>query len=649
MIDAPPQPRPTRRRRVVPILIVLAAVIVAGQPFLTAVIQPSEPTVLPDPPTPTTIFSTDLRSDWRTVELPGTDESVVAVTTGSIFVGTATGTWWVSADNGATWSLASHQDPAFRGGTVRAATAYRSGLIAVGYSFTAQHPSFPTIWRSTDAREWTASTVAPEAGYLVDVAADGGELLAIGNVDRSGAVVWKFDGAGWTPGDFVEGNFPLELQAVVRAGTGWYVAGTTQGGNAGVWHSVDGGSWALEEGLEQRGAIVSLAVDGNGSLVALSQPTALWQRSGDGSWSQRQLPELVIPPSGVQYTPQGWVVYGEAGITDADNSDQAFVTTNLRDWDTFFWQGRVEHLSSDLVAVGSVGGQPAVWNWPNDTAVSVRVSPGDEAWRLTGLPDMAREARYLPTGGAAIAIFDDELFLSAPGVGFNATGIRQDMIGAVDVAGERYLYDSTRTYRLPAGGGVRPSPAEATFAIQAIRYLDGSFVAIGANDESEVVATSQEGVRWETSSVNVPEGPVYTTAGAFVVYTEEGIRYSVDGSSWKTKAVPAGGSPWQLTPERMALAYSDQILISDNGSDWMVLTNPIGQVPAALWSGGGRLLLAADGQIWIDDSAGGWDPIPFGRSDRTWYTLVTPIPDAKRIMVAATDHGRPVVLEWVPS
>ena len=643
MIEAPPKfPRARHARRYAPLALTAILLIIAGGLFRP---EPKHPGLSSSSPTP--VFNSDLRRAWRTVELPGTDEAVAAVRTDALYVATATGTWWRLAKGAGLWKLVSHEDPAFQMAQITSATALGDDIVAAGYSFTNEHPSFPAIWRSNDATRWTSENLSPADGHVTEVASDQTDLVAVGLLVEGGATTWKSAGdAAWENGVFEDGAAPRDLLDVVKGPEAWYSAGTTAAGTPGVWRSVDGVHWELD-GFDTAGSMISLDVDDRGTLVALSQPTALWQRLATNSWVRHDVPDATVPFSGIEHTSQGWVVYGESGITDDNRGDQAMVSRDLGEWDSFLWPGRVEHLTEDLVALGSVGAQPAVWTWPAERIRTQRVHPESAEWSKTGLPDVARQARFLATGAEAAAIFGDELFIAATGGSFRPTGIHQDVSGGLVVAGETYLYDSSRIYRM--SGGIRPSPAAAPFAISAVRHIGGEFVAVGTAPEAGVVGHSTDGVGWHVQDVTRPGGQVSTSREAFIVVGPDSVHYSTEGRTWNTAEIPGGGSPWQLTPDVFALVYPHWIMVTENGSEWRRVNNPVGRLPAAFWSGGGRWLLAAEGRLWSGGPDQVWKPVSFGRSFQSWYPLVGGIPDRDQVLLAANDHGRPVILEWLAS
>jgi hypothetical protein len=172
------------------------------------------------------------------------------------------------------------------------------GLVAVGDDETGFPATvFPVVWTSPDGYTWTRvphdPSVFTEEAAMVDVAAGGPGLVAVGADGRGSAAVWTSpDGFTWTrvPHDEEVFGGPYDdMSSVAAVGDGFIAVGSWPW--ISVWTSSDGFSWTRisagpgngpddtrDDPVFGEGSMHKVITDGPGVVVLGSVPErpAMW-------------------------------------------------------------------------------------------------------------------------------------------------------------------------------------------------------------------------------------------------------------------------------------------------------------------------------------------------------------------------------------
>jgi hypothetical protein len=314
---------------------------------------------------------------------------------------------------------------------MRGVAAVGGTLVAVGGGTDAAAP--PAAWHSTDeGRTWSASPPAAGAGgsgtVLTGVApAPGGGALAVGTATptdggSSRAAVWRVPGdarAGWAPVEVAGLDATAALHDVVAVGGGLVAVGrdttadpdtraagagegegegegdpgdsAVEGGDGGIWRSVDGVSW-------RRVATTGLGGPGRQELLRLVRlPGGDYLAIGRARQGALTAPALWRSPDLVTWTPTGGAPAAPDGTPTVDGlavapdgivaaagtrpglpgtptgTDAALWWAAADDPGTWHRFGTADAPTGDqrlhgvvatgghLVAVGADGGDPAAW------------------------------------------------------------------------------------------------------------------------------------------------------------------------------------------------------------------------------------------------------------------------------------------------
>ena len=287
---------------------------------------------------------------------------------------------------------------------MEAVVASGEGWAAVGSTSPDGVDAEGAVWRSSDGFAWATvpgeGLGGPGDQRLLDVAAGPGGLVAVGHDGESAAVWTSVGGEAWERVAHEEAVFggagDQRLEAVASVpgeGGGWVAVGSDGGageGDAAVWTSADGRSWARvdgDEGLGGPGFQSALdVVAGPGGLTAAgaSDGSAVAWTSADGrSWAREPLLGGVAA-SGVALQPDGGVV--AVGTAAADGIDAvAWRRPAGSGWRSEERDRLAGPLDQEMTAV-AVGG---------DLAVAVgrtNLGGGDDAaaWSSTGGGPWAR-------------------------------------------------------------------------------------------------------------------------------------------------------------------------------------------------------------------------------------------------------------------
>lgn len=183
--------------------------------------------------------------------ITGDLRGVIAGGPGLVAFGESAGTSavWTSPD-GYTWTQVPHDEEVFGRSSTHSMIVGGPGLVAVGVDETGWPSTvFPVVWASPDGYTWTRvphdPSVFTEETSMVDVAAGGSGLVAVGADGRLSAAVWTSpDGFTWArvPHDEEVFGGPYEdMSSVAAFGDGFIAVGSWPWIN--VWTSPDGFSW----------------------------------------------------------------------------------------------------------------------------------------------------------------------------------------------------------------------------------------------------------------------------------------------------------------------------------------------------------------------------------------------------------------------
>lgn len=297
---------------------------------------------------------------------------------------------WTSTD-GIAWSRVPHDEAVFGGEGDQGMDSVivgGPGLLAFGTDEGRVRRG--ALWASVDGLNWTRlpQDVVPDR----DVVAGGPGFVSVGEAAWRAVVMTSADGLNWTRVPHDEAVFGLILgdgnamTGVTMGGPGFVAVGSdglnsdnpTGRARAVVWTSVDGLSWSRVPhdeavfGGEGDQGMFDVTVGGPG-LVAVGedeQGAPVWTSTDGIKWIRIPPNEAVFPRSTgifrVFAGGPGLVAFGEAqwGVPAVWTSVDGTSWRRAPDDEAVFKNASVDDLiavGSRLVAVGSDGGDAAVW------------------------------------------------------------------------------------------------------------------------------------------------------------------------------------------------------------------------------------------------------------------------------------------------
>jgi hypothetical protein len=138
-----------------------------------------------------------------------------------------------------TWRVLAGAQPS--GAAMSGVAAGSHGFVAVGTGPTVQ----PAVWISADATNWeqVSAATAPTKGELDDVAAGGGQYVAVGR-DGTDAAAWvAADGIGWQRVSSGASLADAWMTRVIWTGKTFLAVGKTGAGDGAAWVSTNGSTW----------------------------------------------------------------------------------------------------------------------------------------------------------------------------------------------------------------------------------------------------------------------------------------------------------------------------------------------------------------------------------------------------------------------
>ena len=185
---------------------------------------------------------------------------------------------WRSAD-GATWERVPDDAAAFADAEVRSIASFDGGLVAVGVVGNVQHPTGAVAWVSKDGGTWTRIDDPSFVGGVAvsAIAVPFGGLVAVGStLDRGEAIVWRSaDGRSWARAEggtgFRDPGFVWMTDVVAVDDTVIAIGDyqPNQRGTAVSWTSRDGESWtrAAPAPVQEQAEFSAIARGGPGAIA----------------------------------------------------------------------------------------------------------------------------------------------------------------------------------------------------------------------------------------------------------------------------------------------------------------------------------------------------------------------------------------------
>jgi hypothetical protein len=652
--------------------------------------------------------STDAGHNWQLAPVfaadggqPPTAEVPTIITAGPAgWLALGPGASWTSR-TGRSWQLSAAPGiPLDPGDHVLAVTATAHGFLAAGYA--APHGvATPVLWTSPDGRNWQRASgsqlrlPAPGVvGAVISAAAHGDNTVIAAKVTtmvRTGngnkkriqrntvTGLWRSQDGGAT---WAQVAVPVSHGAVnavsglAPAGAGFVVLrpGSSASGPEGViYFSQTGSTWSYAGRItaskksrlrlltvcgSDQGAVIAATVAGGNLLAYASVGGQSWQQPVVlGNTSAMSLSSLTVLPGGSVVA---------AGAAAGPAGSQGFLAVagasrNVVDLARIpgaaFTQRAVSAIAATPgldVAVGSAGGEPAVWVAPPGHPWSRAAGAAPAVFGRPGLVALtsitAGSSGWLAVGGQVggvphpVAVFspdgrtwqaaDDAKAFAQPGAitsGVASHGSRYVIVGGRNIGGRasaaawwssglgkwnRATY--ARKGALDGKGGML-----RMFAVTAGSF---GFVAIGQHGGAPAAWTSADGRAWRLIDLPAASGggiaslSYVTASGNTVVAAGTAVRstgsvplvaVSTDGGlTWREITVPVPGNSARLTgltatgsgfvavgttgaPGRRDVV----VLTSADGTAWKPfvpsgtgLSGPGAQEITALTSAGGRLL-----------------------------------------------------------
>ena len=188
---------------------------------------------------------------------------------------------------------------------LEAIAARPDGFVAVGSVRSPEGDVDGAVWRSVDGRDWSLGDsdgfAGPGVQQLLDVATTTDASVVVGTDGASAAIWTSPDGSMWTRVAHDEavfggpGDQRVEAVTTLSDDRGWLAVGSDGQGDAAVWVSSDGSTWAriAVEGLGGPADQVLLdVVAGQRGLVAVGSDggsAAAWTSPDGTAWARTDL------------------------------------------------------------------------------------------------------------------------------------------------------------------------------------------------------------------------------------------------------------------------------------------------------------------------------------------------------------------------
>ncbi|MFD0691188.1 hypothetical protein [Actinomadura fibrosa] len=504
---------------------------------------------------------------------------------------------WTSPD-GRNWTRRPRDEAAFDGGDrVAAVTATATGFAAAGTA----RDGRSLLWTSANGAAWRR-TAAFVPARPVRLAASGEVLVAL---DERGDV-WRSSGGGgaWARAQVPQSDGSKGPVVALASGPGGFFAAREgrPGGSLGavVTWSADGAAWSRAGVIGGRDYARLAALGGSeaglAALVPLTDGRLGVQRSADGvGWQEVErldggggrTAEAAAPlPDGVLVAGRqdtgGYLAAPGARRGDVDLLAVPGAVAPDRT------VTRLVSGGGTVLALGSVGGEAAVWRTRDGASWTRATGTGEEpgaqrlaggaygprGWVLAGR-GARRDRPLLLTSGDGAAWTPAALPADRPGELSGAAHGRAGYVVVGSDSGGVLAWHSDDLARWTAGtGDLQGGKAHD------VATVTRGYVAVGASANGAPAAwTSADGAVW--TAVRLPAGPAPTRVvarGDTAVATGPGGTAAVSsdgGRTWRAEPLKAAGLTAALaTPRGFVLAgtppgTSDVALwTSSSGGDW---------------------------------------------------------------------------------
>lgn len=278
---------------------------VASQPTVASTTVPASPTTAPVSGTTTLSTSTTLAfvqspMTWSRVEIDGAGTGVAAVVAGGpgyVAAGYADGNaaFWTSPD-GVTWNRITDDEAVFGGDgryEVNDLVKTGTGFVAIG----GNSKRDLVAWTSSDGLAWNRIPIEVDLGdagkvTISSMTAGTSGLVAVGwttSVDHPELIEGLFairstDGSAWQRADTTD-LLPGGMKDVTAGGPGYVAVGIDASGkgSGGVWTSPDGLAWTLVDQANASAPSVSVVV--GLESVATAEDGRLYAFAGGSAWT----------------------------------------------------------------------------------------------------------------------------------------------------------------------------------------------------------------------------------------------------------------------------------------------------------------------------------------------------------------------------
>ncbi len=259
----------------------------------------------------------------------------------------------------------------------------------------------------------TAAPSGPQASYCApchpstntqmrDVAAAGGQFIAIGSATPAAAIVWVSpDGRSWTrqPASGIAAG--ATLQAVTDGGDGSLVIVGSDGDAPAAWRSTDRRQWTRARLPKAVGAMTAVVAAQSGFVAAgylgrqfEAQRAAFWTSTDGLGWTL-----AAADPVGVQGRVTA-LAHDRRGLVAVGSSDDAQhgPTASWTSTDGRFWaRGPLELPGVMLGVVATSAGYVAVGRTTDGARAAAWTSTDGIAWRrVEDTPALASNGTYAP-------------------------------------------------------------------------------------------------------------------------------------------------------------------------------------------------------------------------------------------------------------
>jgi hypothetical protein len=572
----------------------------------------------------------------------------------AIVVGTA---GWLAISPGASWTSSTGRSwqltatpgiPLESGDRVLALTATARGFLAAGSG--AQHGlGVPVVWTSPDGRRWQRAaaqlplrTPGGAVGAIVGAAAHGGNTVAAAQVTttvRTGAGqpkriqrntsvgLWQSQDGGvtWSQAPVPVSNGAGNAVSGIASSGGGFVlvrpGATVAAGPEGViYTSTTGRTWTYAGTITpgKKAALRLLMVRGSDQGAVIGATTAggnlvAYRNVSGQPWRQAAILANTRDTSlsGLTMLPGGSVLAaGAAAVPGGSRGFLAVAAASRTVVDlakipgAWFPQRSVNAIASTPglnVAVGSAGGQPAVWTAPPGHAWSPAAAVNPTVFGRTGLTALnsitVGSSGWLAVGGPAggaphpVIVFSSDGRTWRAADGAAAFGRPGAIASASAAHGSRYVVVGARTMggrtvaaawwssglgswnRAAAAGKDALTGRTGTRRMVAVTAGSFGFVAVGQRDGLPAAWTSTDGGAWRLVSLPAVSGggnlSYVTSSGNTVVAA--GTVPRPTGSVPLVAVSPDGGLTWREITVAAPAGFTRLTGLTSTGSSFVAV------------------------------------------------------------------------------